>query len=710
MDSMSEVFKDVKPEAHIAVLNEADEIRRLFELTEPKYNPWRADYDKICTDCYNFKELRQWDSPDIASLIPYDVPALAVDRINRVLDVVDGIRENTGNKIKVIKRAMGDEAVATILDKVREYVYYCGDFDMARDEAFAGLKDVGLGMRKIGYDPTANGGFGEIWCEAIQVEEVGWSYTRKKNFNDVRWYWEHHTMDWEDAAKLNPKMAGQIQTLKAVQVKKWDEMKGGAVKGQLGNDYQTARMDGEHSYSYPDQVHVWEIWVKRTIPYKIVASMEQPPLPPVDGQGGIAVDGAGQLTPNVPVAPAPPPIPKFKKVPHDYQEQEGEESVSAGVDTEWYQNIICTSKTKNGSILLTPSGGIKSEFDFDPYVAMVSQFKKSGAPRGLIEICIPHQMRANIGWAQKTAYGNKTIKAPLVTTGNALDIENAIQQTRLGAYLHLPTGTTLVQLNTNPNPNLQALEEIASAKEDMDFAAAASEPVLRGQAQASASGISIAKRQDAAVTSINKWVKAEKDAELVLGRKVLKMIIKKFTPEKLARIVGEQFFYQTLGYQMTPLGLLPTGIIDPVTGQKMGEAIPLPLTLDVEHYDVQIQDEALSDFNKQQSFNAAAELVQMGFGMDADYMISNAPIKNPEEALASHNRWKTDIVRQQQAVIEQLTQALGIVQKQQGSTSQPQRANARKGKAAPESGIRSMLGGAGPGSPVGNGGISNLGG
>lgn len=728
---MSEVFKDdVKPEPHIAALNEADEIRRLFELTEPKYNPYRGEYDKIVTDCYNFKEGREWDGPDIAALIPYDVPALGMGRITRVLDIVDGIRENTGNKIKIVKRAMGDEAVATILDKVREYVYYCGDFDMARDEAFAGLKDVGLGMRKIGYDPTANGGEGEIWCEAIQIEEVGWSFTRKKNFNDVRWYWEHHTMDWEDAIRLNPKMAGEINSMKAVQVKKWDEMKGGAVKGQLGNDYQTARIDGEKSYSYPDQVHVWEIWCKRTIPYKIVAvpqaqQIAPPTVASPEGQGQTAVNPDGGLTPNIPPdnaapvqtpfgVPPPPPVPTFKKVPHDYQEQQGEESVSAGMDTEWYQNIICTGKTKQGAILLTPLGGVKSEFDFDPYIAMISQFKKSGAPTGLIEKCIPHEIRGNIAWAQKVAFNNKAIKAPIVTEGNALDIENAIQQSKLGAYLHIPMGTKIVQLNTTPQVNLQALEEIAAAKEDMDFIAAASEPVLRGQAQASESGISIAKRQDAAVTSVNKWVKAEKDSELVLGRKVLKMIIKKIPPDKMARIVGEDFFYQTLGYTQTPMGLVHTGKIDPVTQQVVAPPVPLPLTLETEHYDVTIQDQALSDFNKQQSFNAAAELTQLGVGFDAEFMINNAPLKNPEEALASHNKWKADIVRQMQQIIQiqqQQLEQLGQAQPKQGGGGNgkpPQRGNARRGKSAPQAGAQSMIGGAGPGSPVGGGmGIGN---
>jgi hypothetical protein len=268
------------------------------------------------------------------------------------------------------------------------------------------------------------------------------------------------------------------------------------------------------------------------------------------------------------------------------------------------------------------------------------------------------------------------------------------QQSSFGSILRLKVGEELVQVNLQPGVNLQAIEEGAAADRDMDFAASASEPVLSGAAGSSSSGIQLVRQQDAAITPLNKWVQADSESELVFHRKVLKLAIKAYPPELMARIVGEQKFFSSLGYMLTPAGPVPNMQPDPVTGQPPIPPVPLPLQLDVVQYDVKIENKSVSDFDKQQSFNAAIELKNGGTLLDDDFMIRNAPLKDVDAAIQSNKIARMDVIRMLMAQVEMLQGELQTMQKMVPKESKGNpNGQGSKGKSAPQGGKRSMVGG-----------------
>ena len=668
--------------------DESELIRKLLEYTDDVHNPFRQDYLHITVaECLNFKELRQWDSQDVQSLLLSDTPALPIDRINRNLDNIRGIYRNTSNRKRVTKGERGDDRIANILDKVYDRVSYDGNFSDVREEAFDSMLDTGIGLRKVGYDSQKD----EIWCALANVEDCGWSKTRKRDFSDLRFIWQHLTMDWQDAIMLNPSKAGQLKSLKAIMEDEWNKLKNQNVKGSLGYNYQSSILKTEVSYQYADQVHIWEIWLKKTVPTQIISYNQQIPLLGADGNPFIH---NGQVV-NI-------PSPAIRSESLDYQLQEGEQLHNVVSNDEWWQYVIAAGADQKNGILLKSGKSDISDCCFSPTVA---EFKKNGAPRGFIEIALPHQKRINIAWAQKVSYNNHAIKSPLIVSGE-IDLETAIQSSKIGTILVLPTGT-VVNTNNPLQANIQAIEEGGMARQDMDFAAAASEPALMGQAAQGASGLRLSLQQNAAITPVSKWVNAEGFGELVFARKVLALIIKYFPPEKLAKIVGEDFFYSTLGYMMMNGQLIPTGTIDKLTGQVVAPPVPLPLSLDVEHYDITIEDSSVSDFNKQQTFNGIEALVAGGVPLDDTFRIKNAPIKAVDEALASNEKAKTDIIRQLEQEIQMLEAQLQATQKmvpkesgtpptliRTGQHSTNQRTNAQIGANQNQSGQRSMIGGA----------------
>lgn len=658
MDLYKDDVKEAPPQQTSV---ETESIQKLLDYTEPEQNPWRADYLQSLAECYNFVELKQWAGDDVQGLAQYDVPTLAVDRVNRGLDTIRGISDNTGIKKKVQKRELGDERVASILDAVGDYVAYQGNFEEAQEKSRDDMLIVGMGLRKLGFDPEASGGEGELWVEAVNVEDVGWSRCKSKTLRDSNWLWHLQMMDWEDAVSINPEKAPQLKSLKAKLESEWEKKKKSNVKGALATKDYKNPVGVEKSYQYPDQVYIYEFWSKRRIPVTKVGTITQLAQP--DGQGGFV-----QV-----------PVPQVRLEALDYQPQEGEQVLAKTVIDEWWQYIVASGRNKRQGILLKVE---KSKYPFHPFIGTCAEVKKSGQPFGYVERVIPHQKRINIAWAQKVAYNNKSIKSPLVLR-DVKNVDKAIQQSKFGAILNLTGNERVESVNIQPQVNLQAIEEGNMARMDMDFAAAATESPLRGIEESGASGIKLSLQQNAAITPLNKWVKSEKESEREFWRKALYIIIAEFKPERMARIVGEQKFME-----------LVIGPKDPMTGQPLQPPLQLPLQPSVAHYDVMIQDEALSDFNKQQSFNAAMALHQGGVLLKDETLIKSAPIKDVDEFLSSNLQARQDVIRQQQQIIQMLEDKLNMAMKAiPKEKKNGQAANAVQGRNQPQAGQRSMLGG-----------------
>lgn len=675
---MPDLFpNDIQEKPEAVSVEEQQLVSNLMKYVDLKMQPWRQDYNyKVLVECYNFRELRQWMGADMQMLALSDTPSVPIDRISRNLDVINGIRRNTGSSMKVVKREMGDDRTAEVLGDVLDWVQDTGGAKEVYDDAFDyGMLTTGIGIVKFGFDPLANGGEGEFWFEHVPIEDFGWSKCKSKTLKDISWCWHRQIMDWDDAITIAPEKAGALKGLRATIAAEWEKLKQNNVQGTfLSNDYGVATSKSEVTYSYQDQVAIFEFWKLRRIPMKKVSTMVQQPF--VDSTGNsITMPDGNPLT---------FAVPSVKQVPFEYQNQEGEQDLANFVKEEWWQFIVATSANAGGKgILLKQQAATEP---FSPFLAMQAERKKSGAPFGFIEKVAPHQKRINISWAQKVAYNNKSIKTPLVLRG-VVDVDAKVTQSKIGSVMTLTNSEEIVQMNVQPQVQLQSIEEGNSARADMDFVAAASEPVMTGAAEQGSSGVKLSLQQNAVITPINKWVSAEQDFKAELGKRLLFIAIEKVPPERMLRIVGQQRFMEL----MQPK-------VDPMTGQILEAPLRLPFMPDVTEYDVTIQEKAVSDFKKQQTFNATMALKGSGVLFTDDYVIENAPIENIPEALDSNKEARNDVIAMQQQQIAMLQAALGQAQKNQRPVNQT--SNAQRGRSQPQAGPQSMLGGMGPGSAL----------
>ena len=666
---MSELYNEEIKEGQAAQNpNEEEVVRKLMRYVSPKFSPWRAGYIKTVAECANFKELKQWGSGDEDLLKSLDVPAIPVDRINRGLDTISGIRTNTGSKRKIVPREGGDGRIASILDKAADQISYDGGFGEVSDLSFESMRDYGAGVRKLGFDPQAKNGMGELWADFCNIEEMWWGKCKKKDLSDAPWICHASLMDWEDAMIISPERAGELKGMKTLLETEWEKVKGGAVKGTAGTrDYES---QGEETgpEMYPEQVRVWDFWVKKRTPLMRVQTV-------------VIQELADPRNPDAP--PIPLPTVQMREEPIDYQVQEGEQVHSTYVKQSYVQYIVATGANKTNGIVLKTA-----EDEDHPFIGMMAERKKNGQPRGYIEITIPHQQRINLAWAQKLAFNNKAIKSPLIIkNAQGENVDALIQASHFGNVLMLKPGSDVVAVNTTPNVNLQAIEEGASARADMDFAAAATEEAMRGIGQSGDSALKVSLQQNAALTPLNKWVKGEQDSDVTFWRKALKLIVRYYPPQRLARIVGEKQFMELL-----------IGEIDPMTGEPMEQPIQFPLQPDLTQYDVVVSDQALSDFNKQQSFNAVEALQQSGLPFDAEFRIRNAPIRNTDEAVDAFRKARTDVMRYVMAENAMLKDQLKQASKGQPNRDKNQPSSARDGANASQS-RQSMVGGTSQSSP-----------
>jgi len=436
-----------------------------------------------------------------------------------------------------------------------------------------------------------------------------------------------------------------------------------------GRDYQNyIDKPADLTYDYHDQIKLWNFWKQVVIPYKKVIRF----VPSISPYGEII------------------PMPQVSAEEYSYQLKEGEQLQGMATEKFWVHYLI--GGEKGGAILLATE-----QADDHPYVVACADRKKSGMPFGFIEKIVPHQKRINVAWAQKMAYNNKAIKAPLIAEEDAFDLQTGLKATSFGSVLFRKKGKQIDQINMPLNTNLQAIEEGQSARVDMDNITAVGEPVLSGGAGTSTSGLQLSMQQNAAITPVNKWIQAENASEIIFWRKVLKLEIEHFTPQKFARILGIRKFMQLI-----------SPIFDPTSGQMLEPPVQFPIDKQTVQYDVIIEDQALSDFNKQMTFNAAMELQSASpQGMfDEEFLIKNAPLKNMDDALASNQKHKQNVMQammgQIQSLSEQVKNLIKLVPKENrpidGSETgappiQNRGSNAQIGRNAPQSGIRSMTGG-----------------
>jgi len=644
---MPDPYEIVKEEPPKTGPSEQQIIDKLFDYLKPEKNPFRANYLETIKKCYRFKEGDQWEDIDKTALEEFGVPPIPVDRIGRGLDTIEGIRENTDLRKRILKSQLGDDSMATLLDKVYDHFETQGEFSEAREDAFKAMLDVGLGERKVGWD------FGKrkIWTEFINTEDLYWSKCKSKRLLDASWFCQRQTMDWEDAMLIAPERAGEIKGLRKSIESEWQKLQSPSTTPvtEISRDYGSGT--GQTVSPSIDQVEVLEFWRRLIIPFAKVGSLEY----------GI------------------------KKAPIDYQVSEGEQILEYDKDEIWEQFIIASGGSKENALLLK-----HGQSDEHPFISCCAERKKTGEPVGYIEKNIPGQIRVNLSWAQETAWNNKAIKSAIVLKGNVTPemVENAIFQSKIGAVMIVPQGAEFspappLQLNT------QAIQAGQQARIDMDFTSAATQDVLRGESASGDSGIKTSVLQNAAITPLNKWVKALEKSEYDFTRKVLKLIIKNVKPAEMMRIVGAQV-WQSLGLQFIPPSeQMPDGVIVSPDGQM--------LDLSVLDYDAKIENQAVSDFNKQQAFNAIAALQSlnpMGMFTD-DYMIKNAPIKNVDDALESNQRHRQDLVMMMAQQIQMLQEENRQMSKQIPKQNN-QKGNAQKGKSAPQAGRQSMLGGASP--------------
>lgn len=630
--------------------------QQLFEyITTKKFAPWRSNFLETVKTCYRFKELQQWDSLDASKLAEYGVPEIAVDRINRGLDTIKGIWVNTGAKKKVVKRELGDERTAELLDAVLDYVVNDTDFPDAEEDSFDNLLTTGLGIRKEGYDPEGDGGFGKFWSQSLNIEDVYMGFTRKRDYSDSNWYCHHTIKTYEMAVSEMPEFAPVFEGLKQRLQTEWDKMKdstGGTVTS-VTRDYGS-KVGATDQYAYDDMIDFWEFWVQKIVPLQKVARIGFNPM-------------TQQLVQEVIV------------VPQDYELAEGEQLVAHTFEEEWWQYLVAGNERAH-ELLGEPK---KSKYGTHPFVFECAERKKDGSPRGYVEVVIPHQIRVNLAWAQKIAFNNKSIKSPIVVRG-VTDMSKVLQQSAIGAVLMLKQGEEVLNVNTVPNVNLQAIEEGNMARSDMDFAAAATEESMRGVASSGESGIKMSLRQNASITPLNKWVKAHSRAELTAYKKRLKMVITEWgdKPAQLARIVGVQKFMELLQPE-----------VNPMTGQIIELPLQMPVQIDAAQYDVKIEEQSVSDFNKQQTFNAAVTIQGMNpMGVfDMEYIISNAPMSDIDGAIASYRKHREDIVNQLMMQVQMLQSENQEIRK--AIPKEKPENQGQKGRTASQAGKRSMVGG-----------------
>jgi len=280
-----------------------------------------------------------------------------------------------------------------------------------------------------------------------------------------------------------------------------------------------------------------------------------------------------------------------------------------------------------------------------------------------VEKVAPLQKLINVSAAQVIAYNNKLVKSPLIAEEGSLDLERAKTSSEYGSILFVKRGYRFPMINTLTPLNIASTEIGQQARVDFDVIAASTEPVMRGvDPQADSSGVKLGILTQNASTSLNPYIRAENFTRRWFWEKIVYIVQKKYTTQRMFRVAGEVF-----------------AINVPMMGIE-GQVVQRMNDVTVGKYDVMIEDSSISDFERQQEFNAFLAMKQMGAPISWELIGQRAPVKNPEMLLKD--------MKQQEMLI---AQAMMIPQPQ--TPGNGQKGKKAEGGNAPQAGTRSMMGG-----------------
>lgn len=203
----------VIPEENVHANKKIGTYRTWFRAAVEKAQEWREE----AREDYEFTAGKQWKDADKMRLAESGRPALTINRIKPLMNLLSGYQRLNRYDIDFLPRTNDDSQLCQVRKGITKYVLDRSDYDANESQVFLDAAISGMGWFEVGYKFDAEINDGEAFVKredpfGIYVDPE----SRKSDFSDARYIIRAKWVDKEDLKEIYPEFADSIDAQTAV--------------------------------------------------------------------------------------------------------------------------------------------------------------------------------------------------------------------------------------------------------------------------------------------------------------------------------------------------------------------------------------------------------------------------------------------------------------------------------------------------------------
>lgn len=583
------------------------------------------DWRKKARESFAFVEGKQWTDGDIARMKSECRPAITINKIKPLINILSGYQRNNRYDIDFLPRTSDDAKLCDVRKAMTKYVMDRCSYDMEESTAFINGCICGLGWFEVGYKYDDDlQGEGEAF---IRSESPFNMYidpeAKKPDYSDGKYIIRARWVDKDELCEIYPE----------------NKL---AILGQT-NEYDVNEIDDDYNATLfyqrdKKKIRLCECW------YKI--RVKQTTYLMSDGST-IVINEQDEIS-------------EEERMLLDSQAiNKTDDMISKVKVCVFFDNVMLED---------IDSPYEHGEFPFVPYIAY--HYDETTLPQGIVDTAKDPQRELNKRRSEMLHIINTSSHSGWICERGAMSAQQehafAKNAAKAGALLKVNDLGKVREL-TPPNPPMSILQAIQDASGDMQEVTGINEMMMGTDISSSSSGRAIELKQKQAITHLiplfDSLRQAKKEIVYRLwGKRAHKGIIPQFyTEEKVYRIEGENSSYEFMAVNQKQQ--VPTNDpLIPVITQTLND-------LSQGEFDIVIADVNASNTVREAQFWALCDAIsKLGIPGDMvfDLLIDLSNLPNKEEIKL---RWQQRQQAQQQASMAQVQQQLQLVQAQNNRTN-----------------------------------------
>lgn len=181
--------------------------RRWFREAVDHARKWQDE----AREDYDFFEGRQWSHDEIRKLEASGRPALTINRIKPLLQILSGYQRLNRYDIEFLGRTPDDVDIAQVRKGITKYILDSCEYTTHESNVFLDAAICGLGWFFVGYEYDEDGDDGEAY---VRREDPFGVYvdpeSHKSDFSDARYICRARWVDKEELKAVYPEHADEI--------------------------------------------------------------------------------------------------------------------------------------------------------------------------------------------------------------------------------------------------------------------------------------------------------------------------------------------------------------------------------------------------------------------------------------------------------------------------------------------------------------------